>query len=94
MPVEMRKHFPSTGRGARAARAQYPPVGEDARRCLKKRFILFRLIAEMIESRRRANKERGRGCQWKCVSISRPRDVGPARPERSTLLLAKTRATA
>ena len=30
---------------------------------------------------------RGRGCQLKCVSISRPRDVGPARPERSTLKL-------
>ena len=28
----------------------------------------------------------GRGCQWKCASISRPRDVGPARPERSPLL--------
>ncbi len=25
----------------------------------------------------------GRGWQWKCVSISRPRDVGPGRPEAS-----------
>ncbi len=32
-------------------------------------------------------ENRGRGGQWKCVSISCPRDVGPARPERSTFLL-------
>ena len=31
-------------------------------------------------------KNGGRGGQLKCVSISRPRDVGPARPEGSTLL--------
>ena len=46
----MRKHFLSTGRGARAARAQYPQT--KPRAPPKGAIQLFRLTAEIVESRK------------------------------------------
>ena len=57
-----------------------------ARDCWKRKSFKATCALDKISASART-ENRGRGGQLKCASISRPRDVGPARPERSFLKL-------